>query len=280
MKPKILFIFDHQKPEQLEVDGLWSALNLLEKDFEIVRHNLATDDTLNMDVNPDFTLGWGAFDSRVDNQIRAMTKVPTGLCLGGMFKPNETASNYDVIFYETEAHKRFLEEQGVKTKFVHAFGINTDIYKKLQLIADDPFVGCDYPKIWDNISVGSFSPWHRQDLLYDIPGVNLAIGTIDGGNIQESFNYVANLTNRNWMVSNWVPAETLAKFYNMSKKAYLTAEFGQERACLEARACELEVIVPEDNPKLKELLTSPIYDHIYYAEQLNLGIMGVLNASR
>jgi hypothetical protein len=43
---------------------------------------------------------------------------------------------------------------------------------------------------------------------------------------------------------------------------------GGERAVLEARSLGVQVAIEDDNPKLKELLTSPIYDHVYYAQQL------------
>jgi hypothetical protein len=47
---------------------------------------------------------------------------------------------------------------------------------------------------------------------------------------------------------------------------------GGERAVLEARTLGVKVQIEPDNPKLAELVTSPIYDHAYYAEQLNYGL--------
>jgi hypothetical protein len=47
---------------------------------------------------------------------------------------------------------------------------------------------------------------------------------------------------------------------------------GGERAVLEARSLGVDVVIEEDNPKLAELLDSPIYDHAYYATQLSFGI--------
>lgn len=43
---------------------------------------------------------------------------------------------------------------------------------------------------------------------------------------------------------------------------------GGERVVLEARQLGVDVQIEGDNPKLKELLSSPVYDHSYYAEQL------------
>ena len=50
---------------------------------------------------------------------------------------------------------------------------------------------------------------------------------------------------------------------------------GGERSVLEGRALGINVVVEEDNPKLQELLTSPIYDHRYYADQLMLGLESI-----
>jgi hypothetical protein len=47
---------------------------------------------------------------------------------------------------------------------------------------------------------------------------------------------------------------------------------GGERAVLEARCLGVKVEVEPDNPKLVELLTSPIYDHTYYARRLLYGL--------
>ncbi|PWU06097.1 MAG: hypothetical protein C5B43_02340 [Verrucomicrobia bacterium] len=269
---KILFTYDHPRPESLKGDGLWCALDLLEKDFEITRLNLSGKDKWEFDPNFDFYLGWGGFDSKVDKYMQSVTD-KKGLCLAAQMPVNETAKNYDVIFYETEEIRKWLEVSGLKN-LVHAFGINTDIFyeRSYDNFPEDE----NAHKIWDTISVGSFSPWHRQDLLYDRePGI--AVGRVDSDNIQQSFNYVANLLLKGWTISNEVPQEKLAQLYNMSRKFIATADFGQERAVLEARACGIEVEVPADNPKLKELLTSLIWDVKYYSNALKGGILKCLS---
>ena len=47
---------------------------------------------------------------------------------------------------------------------------------------------------------------------------------------------------------------------------------GGERAVLEARSLGVAAVVEPDNPKLAELLTSPLYDHAYYAAQMSAGL--------
>ena len=47
---------------------------------------------------------------------------------------------------------------------------------------------------------------------------------------------------------------------------------GGERAVLEARALGVRAVVEPDNPKLAELLGSPVYDHAYHAAQLRYAL--------
>jgi len=268
---KILFIYDHSKPERLIYDGLWCALesfNVRGSDFPVYKCNLAFNEELPL-KDFDFVLGWGGFDSKVDKFIQQFPK--KGLCLSAPLLVNETAKNYDVIFYETEEVKKWLMVSGL-TKLVHAFGINTEIFEPIKWVKVGEEDSIELLKVWDVISVGSFIEAHRQDKLYDILGNNIAVGEITPENIQKSFNYIANLLLKGWTVANWIQQEKLAQLYNMSKKFVATASFGQERAVLEARACGIPIEVPSDNPKLKELLTSPIWDIPYYASQLKKGI--------
>jgi hypothetical protein len=68
--------------------------------------------------------------------------------------------------------------------------------------------------------------------------------------------------------------ERLARYYQNAKCVYVPADIygGGERAVLEARASDCIVKIEEDNPKLKELLDSPLWDEHYYAIQLKKGI--------
>ena len=75
-----------------------------------------------------------------------------------------------------------------------------------------------------------------------------------------------------------VEPKKLMCLYNLASTVYIPADVmgGGERAVLEARACGRHVEVSEDNPKLQELLTCPIWDHHYYAYQLEKGILEAL----
>ena len=269
---KILFVYDHKYPE-LWRDGLWAALNLLEKDgFEIEKWNLHTQ--LMPDGyahEKDFVLGWGAFGGKVDKCIRGLAGIKKGLCLGGYaIPPKGQTLDYDVLFYEVEwtlswLYGGILQQFSPKTELIHAFGVNTDIYKPIP----------DAIKIWDWVSVGAFALWKRHYLLREKGGYRMAIGEVQKENQEESFFIIGDLLNDGVAISDMQDAETLAKIYNSANNVYIPAELmgGGERAVLEARACGIPVEVEFDNPKLQELLRSPIWNHYYYYDQLKKGIL-------
>lgn len=270
MKKRILFVYD-LKPGKPWEDGLYAALEVLKADFEIDKLNLAEDSITDFDVlRYDFVLGWGAFGSAVDKTVLAFPKaVKKGLCIAGdANEPSVEAFEYAVLFYETQNQKDNALA-GIPNTF-QAFGINGDIYK----LPEKPV-----EKLWDYIGVGSFSTWKRWEKMVKKPGTKLVIGHYQVENTYESDQIALFCLGFNVMVSNELEAEKLAKFYQASKKAYIPAMpkgGGGERALLEARACGLEVEVEDDNDKLKELLTVPVWDHHYYAAQLKKGLNTVL----
>lgn len=278
IKPKVLFVYD--MPPEKEAnwrDGLWAALNLLESNFNIIRRNLYNIEYSFHDHEQfDFVLGWGGFNSLVDKNVKTMPW-KKGLCLGGYGFPARGIENYDVIFYETEWSKKWIKENSDSPnipRLIHAFGINADIFWKNS--------GYDYLKdkeIWDYVSVGAFSSWKRQEKIIDKSGSRLVIGEIQKGNLHESMDIVHNLLLNGVMVSPEASPEILVKMYCSTKKVYIPATTlgGGERAVLEARACGCDVEVELDNPKLQELLVSPIWNHKYYAEQLQKGIYEALS---
>ena len=154
------------------------------------------------------------------------------------------------------------------TELIHAFGVNTDIYKPIP----------DAIKIWDWVSVGAFALWKRQYLLKNKGGYKLAIGEIQKRNLSESVDIIGDLLLDGICVSDMVEPEKLAFIYNSADKIFIPADIngGGERAVLEARACGIPVEVENDNPKLKELLTwterGRVPDHYWYADQLKKGI--------
>jgi hypothetical protein len=275
VKPRVLFIYDHRYPD-LWRDGLWAALDILKEDFEISKYNLFENNYhLAIDSEKcDFILGWGAFGSPVDEVMTSMKnsdtliyKHPMGLCLAGNATAIPTVNIYDIIFYETNwAKDNYLVN--VNGKKQHAFGINTNIF--------NPWKGA--PIIWDWLSVGSFAYWKRHTKIMNKPGTRLVVGEIQRDNWQESFDIISDLLLSGVGVSDMLYPTKLRNIYNCAGTVYIPADLngGGERAVLEARACGREVVVEKDNPKLEELVSSPIYDEHYYAEQLKKGILECL----
>lgn len=267
---KILFIYDIED-EVYWKDGLWAAIKLLQKSYRIEWWNIARP-AKNADLSDvDFVLGWGAFSSPVSRVLETIPR-KKGLCLGGYaLPPKGAAVLLDAIFYETDWSLEWLKDGPLQqipkdVQLFHAFGTNTDIY--------GPNPSNNNTKIWDYISVGAFATWKRQDKISAKSGTRLAVGQIQKKNLNESVDILGELLLSGVMVSDMVPPETLVKLFHASKTCYIPANVmgGGERAVLDARACGIDVEVESDNPKLLELTKSEIWDHHYYAAQLQKGI--------
>lgn len=276
---KLLFVYD-QENEEYWRDGLWAAIKLLEKKFQVTWHNIQSKKPF-YGNKYDFILGWGGFGSLVDRAITDSSRVhrtPMGLCLGGYGYPPRDDSPYSVVFYETPwsehwLRDRYNEIRAVLTpRLVHAFGINTEIYNP-----------AESPLIWDYISVGAFANWKRHEKITEKEGSKLVVGQIQKGNIQESLAIIGNLLPAGVTVGDTVTPVTLAKLYRASRICYIPAEVmgGGERSLLESLHCGCEVEIEKDNPKLASLLALNWreLDHYYYAQQLEKGIKECLRSA-
>lgn len=254
LKPKILFL--HEIPKPID-DGLHAALRILQSDFEITFAHV--DRPVFTDY--DFVLAQGSFTSKV-HQVACELPGKKGLLIAGTADPNNE-DKYGVIWYENDWYKPKLTHKNI----YHGFGVNTDVFKCLSL-----------PKMWDFVSVGSFSLWKRHEKLLDKDGLRLAIGQIQQNNLTESMLIIAQLLQGGVMVSDMVASKELCAIYNLADTVYIPAQIngGGERAVLEGRACGSKVLIEKDNPKLREYMTCPIYDHVYFAQQLKKGIESVL----
>lgn len=288
-KLKLLFVYNIED-ENLWKDGLWAAVNLLGKEFEVTKWNIAglSGEVTKQFPSPDFILGWGAFGSPVEQLLQGMIdkrgekKYKVGLCIGGYSTPTvEQINAFDILFVETNWSKEWLEKISPKQHppIYHAFGINNDIFKPLgstiSVTGEDVIQVSESRKLWDYLTVGAFSLWKRQDKICAKNGSRMAIGQIQRGNLNESIEIIGNLLLGHCGVSDMVLPEQLANFYHASRNVYIPAELngGGERAVLEARACGIPVEIEPDNPKLEELLTSDIWTYEYYANQLKEGIL-------
>jgi hypothetical protein len=274
---RILFIYNHPY-EKYWKDGLWAAIELLKKEYDVVKWNIAEKQVnpfASSVRQPRFILGWGGFRSPVDDLLQTISGIPKGLCLAGNAFPLEKQT-YDVLFYETDWTKQWLDKtaQSPLPPLVKAFGYNSQMYFTTPL----------RPRIIDYLTVGAFASWKRQQWLAGKEGIRVAIGEIQKQNLSESMSIIGPLLMRGVMVSDMVPPEQLVTFYNLSKVCYLPATIngGGERATLEARACGCRVEIATDNPKLQEVLATPLYTltEFEYAKQLKKGIDAVIEKTK
>lgn len=277
-KPKVLFVYNIPNETHWK-DGLWAALNILDTDFDILRWNMALKPELEFDLKHfDFVLGWSSFEGEISHLMRNL-KQPHGILIGGYTFEPHNINHYNVLFYETEWYAN-AELKHRHPNCIHAFGVNIDIFKPMIAGREVMVLESRTPsqKIFDYLTIGSFSAWKRQLYLLKKEGVRMAVGQIQEGNMDESFDVISQLLAYGCGVMGECAPETLAQLINVSKTVYLPATIsgGSERSVLEARACGIPVEVEEDNPKLQELLTSPIWDHKYYAAQLKKGIESCL----
>lgn len=278
-KPNILFVY-HMKSEHNWRDGLWAALKLLEKDMDIYYWNMALEPKLPIPIDDfDFVLGWSSFEGEISHLMRNL-KNPHGLAIGGYTFEPHNINHYDVLFYETEWYAN-AELKHRHKNTVHAFGVNTDIFKSNARVTGSyghEGYTVDRTIVFDYLTIGSFSIWKNQVKILEKEGTRMAVGYIQEGNMDESFDIISQLLAYGCGVMGETSPEHLAKIINSSRVVYLPATIsgGGERSVLEARACGVKVEVADDNPKLQELLKSEVWDHKYYYRQLKKGIESCL----
>ena len=251
---EINFIFQGREDEMVH-DGMWAALKLLENNYQI---------NYNGKGKADFTLGWGGFQSEVDEYVRAQ-QGPKGLCIGGNAFEPENMFDYDVLFYETEWYRPKIAKH---PNIYHAFGVNGDIFKHQNR----------YRRVYDWLGVGAFATWKRWQHMTQRKGRRLVVGHYQLKNEEESIEIVKMLLRAGVMVSPQVSSDVLAEMYRGAGRVFIPASIigGGERAVWEARACGCPVIVEEDNPKLLELTENEVKNHFYYYKQLVKGIESCL----
>lgn len=283
-KPKVLFLyFMEPELEKFWRDGLWAALELLDKDLDIYKWNLYHGDGYDAG-SFDFVLGWGAWRSPADNalhKIRMVNKTkPTGLCIGGNAVPPFMPDDHSILFFETPWYAKYISSH---KRIKHAFGVNRKVFRHFEKADFEAYTrtsrGDEAPFLYDYLSVGSFSLWKRHEHILQKTGKRLVIGQIQKNNIAESMDIIGNLLLGNVGVSDMIGGDALNLLYNLSKVCYIPADIngGGERTLLEARSAGIKVEVDNDNPKLLELLQSPIWDAQYYADRLKEGILECLS---
>lgn len=262
-KPKLLFLYELADNLYAQ-DGLHTAIEILRDEFEITKANIK--EGIPELSGYDYVLGHGGWSGSVDNLIKASLNVipKCGLCIGGNINPPDEMFAYSNLFCETKWYLPQIENHPNASV---AFGINKDL-----------FFNQNNQRFIDYLGVGAFAKWKRWELMGKKSGIRLVVGEIQKNNPLESMAIVGMLVANNVGVLPNIDPKQLCGLYNSSKTVYLPALVygGSERAVLEARQCGCDVIVEDDNPKLKELLSCEIPSAYDYAKKLSSSIMKVL----
>lgn len=256
MKPTVTFVYD-LPPDYLWRDGLFKALQVLEQDFTIQKHNIA----LSTDIpQGDLVVGWGSFGSRVDLAVSRL-ECQKALCIAGNINPPTTALKYDVLFYETAWYRPTID---FHPRIIKAFGVNTDIFRPVKS-----------ELLFRYIGAGCLATWKRWEKILEKKGNNIVIGDYQKDNETESAGIALTLLKGGCAIANQMNPELLAYFVNASSCAFVpsTVYGGGERFVWEARACGKPVEIMPDNPKLQELCETPVKSYEDYARKLREGFL-------
>lgn len=260
---KILFLHEIQNTQFWD-DGLFVAIHLLSKAYDLDVKNV-NDEYEVKDYN--IIMSWGGMYSKpVDIAFHNHKNHKIIILLGGSTNLENFAQaceqfNIDAVCYETQWQKKLLISHGLNANKLHlAFGINDEHYNHKSGVE----------KIYDYLSIGSFSSWKRHELIINKPGVKAVVGEIQKNNIPESLSIVQKLLEHGVMVYDFLSPDICAKLINQSRNVFIPATIygGGERAVLEARSCGVPVEVMGDNPKLSELTYGDIPNGYKYYHQL------------
>ena len=240
-------------------DGFTGAVDILKKQFNITMVNAK--DNKNVDFTPfDIVFFKEGFNGQYYNKYKnSLVNKKKGLFISCSNQiPTDADLNiYNILFYETHWYYNYANLKRHKHSY-HAFGINTHVMQPLNL-----------KKEYDVIFVGAIISYKRPLNILKYPGKKICLG------LNSDMKLVSTLKSANVEVRDFLEYDDLSKFYNKSKLCYIPCQThgGGERAVLEARSCGINVEIENDNDKLKELLTSPIYSSEYYSEQIEKGLM-------
>ena len=208
-------------------------------------------------------------DSFARTVLAEYPHVRTILAISGVAPPppNDAMLFYDVLVYETDWYRReYLASAGHPT-IVQAFGINMDLMKS------DPAA----TKKYDYLGIGTIVGYKRPWLIASKSGRRAWVGDVKDEDIAKQ------LVDAGVEILPPGSQTYLCGLINQAKTVYLPTAVngGGERAVLEARACNVDVLVENDNPKLKELTEiSPIWDQLYYARKLGVAILSAVTQPR
>lgn len=264
----LYYIPENSVKSKLWWDGFVAGINLLQGYFDITTYNIAKGELPGSYLNSfDFILVKSNWRWVVDTYIRRyklINKIKKGIIISGSYPlPTKKEMNfYDVLFFQTKWYSQFL--QGHRFQ-VQAYGIDDSIMK--------PIEGVE--KKYDWLSIGSLKEYKRFEKLICKDGSKIIVGDISDAN----YNLLELLKKNNIQIKDFISYKELAVLINQSRAVYIPSSIhgGGERAVWEAIACNVPVYIENDNPKLLDILNSPLMNHMHYANQIMYGILKTLN---
>jgi len=222
-------------------DGLWAAMQILEKEFDVEYKEPTAD------IRPDaVVLLWEApcTINHPENGIwyKRICDLPNKKALlfaGGPLK-QEWMWQFDHVFVESAINAEECDVQGVKHST--AFGINSDIFKPMEV-----------EKIYDGIHHGTCASWKRQWLVGEAVGnKGLIVGR---GQETDPFPFDRCKELGCTVLPETDPTE-LVVLMNQSHTCLQTSDYwgGGQRCTLEAMACGIPPVVMMDSPKNREYI--------------------------
>ena len=257
-------------------DGLREALNVLSYDigWDIFVYNVQVNSMI--PTNHDFYLFWS---SLLSPQVQVRRFPKQGLLFGGGPTYAKSLFNFDIIFAESKVDMLDFKRFGIPT--VQAFGTNTKLFKPMNLT-----------KYFDYFYPAAFAKWkHHEKFVEYIKDKSekdnqlytaLAVGYMQPNDVEKECYEMCE--QHDVLVLPWVSPDVIARFYNHSNNVLITADAsgGCQRTVLEAKACNTNVIIESDSPKLKELAMLTYEDVVNnwnqysYAKKLQDGIMKIM----
>ncbi len=179
----------------------------------------------------DWILVWGVASVPFNHTIEKY-KAKKALLCAGHTDDNLFFPKFDCVFIESPLAYKLVKPYCRRA--VLAFGVDTDFYKPL-----------DIGKYVDAVYPATFSPWKRQQLFAEAVGDRgLCFGTVQ----DDGYEYYEHCTKKNTMaLAGLVHTKIMPLMYNMARTCIITSYHGSERTALEAMACNIPLVVTNDN---------------------------------
>lgn len=237
-------------------DGLKKAIDVISERHDVKRHNGEYTNYF-----ADWVLVWGSLTSW-QSQLAVQLPYKKAICIGGLPLNHPDIHKYDVVFVETEWHRKELKKIGINSTV--AFGTNNDLFFNRNL--ERPI---------DRIYPAAFAKWKRHELFLQKEGLKLAVGEMQR---VETECYEMCQADPMCITLPMVTPEVLSHLYNQSKTVSITSDTwgGGERAILEGLACGCKIEIEPDNEKLLTLyedVKGGVPGYLEYANKILEGLI-------